>query len=50
MQPPPLILIMAAPDPEFLAGGQGIGEAGPVHRTAGADGFSLLDFCGGFPG
>jgi hypothetical protein len=49
VQQPPFGFIAAAPDPEFLAGGQGVGQAGQLYGAAGTDGFGPLDFCGSRP-
>jgi hypothetical protein len=43
VQQPSFVLVPAAPDPEFLAGGQGVDQAGLPHRAAGADRLGLLD-------
>src|ERR1022692_4872544 len=44
VQKPSVVLVAAAPDPISLAGVQGVRQAGPLHRAAGADRLSLLDF------
>ena len=42
-QKPSFVFVPAAPDPEFLVGGQGVYQAGLPHWAAGADRLGLLD-------
>jgi hypothetical protein len=49
-QQSPLVLIATAPDPEFLARGQGVDQAGPPYGTAGANSLRPLDLRDGCPG
>ena len=43
-QQPSFVFVPAAPDPEFLVGGQGVYQAGLPHREAGEDRLGLPDF------
>ena len=43
VQQPSFVLVPAAPDPEFLVGGQGVYQAGLPYRAGGADRLGPLD-------